>query len=74
MREVGIDISKQKSKEITEEMIKNSNYILNKECMIKFLSELFLPKVIEWKLEDPKGKGKSLEEVREIRDDIGHCY
>ena len=39
MREVGIDISKQKSKEITEEMMHNSEPIVNMGCMDKkFLS------------------------------------
>jgi len=69
MREVGIDISKQKSKEITEEMIRNSDPIVNMGCMDKsFCPTLFLPKVIEWNLPDPKGK--SIEKVREIRDEI----
>jgi arsenate reductase (thioredoxin) len=69
MREVGIDISKQKSKEITEEMMRNSDSIVNMGCMDKsFCPTLFLPKVIEWNLPDPKGK--SIEEVREIRDEI----
>ena len=69
MKEVGIDISKQKSKELTHEMITNSNYIVNMGCMDKsFCPTIFLPKVIEWNLEDPKGK--SIEKVREIRDEI----
>ena len=69
MREVGIDITAQKSKELTDEMIKNSNHIVNMGCMDKsFCPTLFLPKVIEWNLPDPKGK--SIERVREIRDEI----
>lgn len=69
MREVGIDISNQKSKEITEEMMRFSEPIVNMGCMDKsFCPTLFLPKVIEWNLEDPKGK--SIEQVREIRNDI----
>ena len=69
MREVGIDISKQKSKEITEEMMRSSDPIVNMGCMDKnFCPTLFLPKVIDWNLEDPKGK--SIEKVREIRDEI----
>ena len=69
MREVGIDISNQKSKEITEEMMHNSDSIVNMGCMDKsFCPTLFLPKVIEWNLPDPKGK--SIEKVREIRDEI----
>jgi protein-tyrosine-phosphatase len=69
MREIGIDISQQKSKEITEEMMRGSEPIVNVGCMDKsFCPTLFLPKVIEWNLEDPKGK--SIEEIREIRDEI----
>ena len=56
MREVGIDISKQKSKEITEEMMYSSESIVNMGCMDKsFCPTIFLPKVIEWNLSDPKG-------------------
>ena len=69
MKEVGIDISKQKSKELTDEMIRDSDKVVNMGCMDKnFCPTIWLPKVIEWNLEDPKGK--SIEEVREIRDEI----
>ncbi|MGZ5511582.1 MAG: arsenate reductase ArsC [Nitrososphaeraceae archaeon] len=69
MKEIGIDISKQKSKELTDEMIRSSDPIVNMGCMDKsFCPTIWLPKVIDWNLEDPKGK--SIEEVREIRDEI----
>src|SRR5688572_7812225 len=69
MKEVGIEISKQKSKELTDEMIRESDNVVNMGCMDKnFCPTIWLPKVIEWNLEDPKGK--SIEEVREIRDEI----
>lgn len=69
MKEVGIDISKQKSKELTDEMIRDSYKVVNMGCMDKnFCPTIFVPKVIEWNLEDPKWK--SIEEVREIRDEI----
>ena len=69
MNEVGIDISKQKSKDLTEDMIRNSDKIINMGCMDKnFCPTLFIPKVIEWGIEDPKGK--PIEKVREIRDEI----
>ena len=69
MMEVGIDITVQKSKELRDEMIRNSNHIVNMGCLDKsFCPILFLPKVIEWNLPDPKGK--PIEEVREIRDEI----
>jgi arsenate reductase (thioredoxin) len=69
MREVGIDISNQKSKEITEDMIRNSYKTVNMGCMDKdSCPTLFLPNILDWNLEDPKGK--SIEKVREIRDEI----
>ena len=69
MKEVGIDISNQKSKEITEEMMRDSTKIVNMGCMDKsFCPTLFIPHVIDWEIEDPKGK--PIEKLREIRDDI----
>jgi protein-tyrosine-phosphatase len=69
MKEIGIDISNQKSKEITEDMMRNSTKIVNMGCMDKsFCPTLFIPNVIDWGIEDPKGK--PIEKVREIRDDI----
>src|SRR6266487_1610251 len=69
MKEVGIDINKQRSKIITEDMIKNSTVRVNMGCMDKeSCPTLFIHNLLEWGIEDPKGK--SLEKVREIRDDI----
>ena len=69
MKEVGIDISNQKSKDIAEDMMRNSFKTVNMGCMDKeSCPTLFLPNVLDWKLEDPKGK--CIEKVREIRDEI----
>jgi arsenate reductase (thioredoxin) len=69
MSQIGIDISKQKPKEMTEDMIRNSANIVNMGCMDKnFCPTLFIPKVVDWEIEDPKGK--SIEKVAEIRDEI----
>ena len=69
MKEVGIDISKQKPKDLTENMMRNSTTIINMGCMDdKFCPALFVPKVMDWGIEDPKDK--SIEKVREIRDEI----
>lgn len=69
MREVGIDISNQKSKELTDDMIRNSSNIVNMGCMEKeACPTLFLQNLIDWKIEDPKDK--PIEKVREIRDEI----
>jgi protein-tyrosine-phosphatase len=69
MDEVGVDIKQQKPKEITEDMMRNSTKIVNMGCMDKsFCPTLFIPNLIDWGIEDPKGK--SIEQVRGIRDDI----
>jgi arsenate reductase len=69
MKEVGIDISNQKSKDITEDVIRNSTYVVNMGCMEKeSCPTLFLHNLLDWNIEDPKGK--SVEKVREIRDEI----
>lgn len=69
MREVDIDISDQKSKEITEDMIRNSSKIVNMGCMDKVsCPTLFLQNLLDWNIEDPKGK--QIEKMREIRDEI----
>ena len=69
MKEVGIDISNQRSKDLTEDMLRNANTVLNMGCMDNnFCPTLYIPKVIDWGLEDPKGK--TIEKVREIRDEI----
>lgn len=69
MNEVGIDITKQKPKQLTEDMILNSTKIINMGCMDKnFCPALFVPKVIDWGIEDPKDK--PIEKVRQIRGEI----
>jgi protein-tyrosine-phosphatase len=69
MKEVGIDISNQRSKDLTEDMLRNATTVVNMGCMDNdFCPTLYIPKVIDWGLEDPKGK--PIEEVREIRDEI----
>jgi arsenate reductase len=69
MNEAGIDISKQKSKIVTDEMIRNSLWSVNMGCMEKSdCPLLFLNNPIDWSIEDPKDK--PIEKVREIRDEI----
>ena len=69
MNEIGIDISNQKPKDLTEDMMRNSDKIINMGCMDKnFCPTLFIPRVIDWGIEDPKDK--PIERVREIRDEI----
>ena len=69
MDEVGIDIKQPKPKDITEDMMRNSTKIVNMGCMDKsFCPTLFVHNLMDWGIEDPKGK--PIEQVRKIRDDI----
>jgi arsenate reductase (thioredoxin) len=69
MKEIGIDISQQRPKEITEDMMRNSDKVINMGCMGEnFCPTFFIPNVIDWGMEDPKDK--PIARVREIRDEI----
>jgi arsenate reductase (thioredoxin) len=69
MNEIGVDISSQKSKIITEDMIKSSEKSVNMGCIDNAeCPMLFINDVVDWGIEDPKGK--PIEKVREIRDEI----
>lgn len=68
MGEIGIDISAQKPKLLTDEMIQNS-VLINMGCMdAKSCPALFVKDVIDWNVPDPKGK--DIAQVRNIRDQI----
>ena len=69
MREYAIDISKQRPKIITEDMIISADIRVNMGCMDRnSCPTLFIHNLIEWGIEDPKGK--PIDKIREIRDDI----
>ena len=69
MKEVDIDISQNQSKLITNEMISESNSVVNMGCMdMESCPTLFVENVADWGIEDPKGK--SIEDIRRIRDSI----
>ena len=69
MMEVGIDIGMQKSKIITDEMIRESVKAVNMGCMDSAeCPVLFLNNPMDWGIEDPKGK--NIGKVRIIRDEI----
>lgn len=68
MKEIGIDIAKQRPKELTDEMI-SSSLTVNMGCMDKnSCPSLFVKDVIDWNILDPKNQ--DIEQVREIRNQI----
>ena len=71
MKEKGIDISTNKPKLLTFQMAQESDLIVTMGCNDQGICPgPFFKPTIEWKLEDPKGK--PIEKVREIRDEIDH--
>ena len=69
MREIGIDITSQKPKLLSADMIQESFRTVNMGCMDReSCPSLFVKDVVDWRMEDPRGK--TMEEVREIRDKI----
>lgn len=69
MKEIGINIEKNSPQSISQKMIDESEIAVNMGCMNKeSCPALFLNNVEDWQIQDPKGK--SIEQVREIRDQI----
>jgi arsenate reductase (thioredoxin) len=73
MREKGIDISKNVPKMLTNEMIDRASLVVTMGCSVeevcpKPMLAQMQKKLVDWDLPDPKGK--SIEELRKIRDTI----
>jgi protein-tyrosine-phosphatase len=69
MREKGIDLSGNAPKLITNKMVQEADMIIVMGCSAEgFCPAPLLNKVVDWGIEDPKGK--PVEKVREIRDEI----
>ena len=68
MREAGLDISQQKPKALTFEMIENADRVITMGCGVEEVCPASFVPTEDWELEDPEGK--PIEKVREIRDQI----
>ena len=73
MKEKGLDIGLNHPKSLTSEMISEASLVVTMGCSVEgacprpMLAQM-QKKLVDWNLEDPKGK--LIERVREIRDDI----
>lgn len=67
MAEMGVDIRKEKPKRLTAEMVERADVVITMGCG-ENVCPIVPKEVIEWELEDPSEK--SLERVREIRNEI----
>lgn len=69
MKEIGIDLENQIPKHISQQIIDESEKAINMGCMDKeSCPALFMKDMLNWEIPDPKGK--SIEDVRKIRDQI----
>jgi protein-tyrosine-phosphatase len=73
MQEKGIDISSNKPKMLTNEMITQAALVVTMGCSVEgvcprpMLAKM-RKRLVDWNIEDPKGK--TIEQIREIRDEI----
>ena len=73
MKEKGIDISSNTPKLLTPEMIDQATLVFTMGCSVEevcprpMLAKM-QKKLVDWKIDDPKGK--TVEQVRQIRDEI----
>jgi len=68
MLEAGIDISRQKPKPLTLEMMESANRVITMGCGVEESCPASFVPMEDWGIEDPEGK--PIEEVRQIRDTI----
>ena len=69
MKEKGIDVSSNRPKLLTTKMVEDADQVITMGCSVEEVCPAPLIRdVVDWNLEDPKGK--SMQRVREIRDEI----
>jgi arsenate reductase len=69
MREVGIDISGNRPRLLTDEMLDGADNVVSMGCGVEGICPATFVETEDWQIEDPKGK--PLAEIRRIRDEIG---
>ena len=68
MREVGMKIGNQKPKSLTLEMLESADRVITMGCSVEEVCPASFVPTEDWELDDPEGK--SIEEIRQIRDQI----
>jgi len=68
MREVGTGISGNSPKALTLEMVEQADKVITMGCSVEGVCPATFVETEDWELEDPKGK--TLDEVRKIIDEI----
>jgi len=68
MQEVGKDVTSNKPKRLTMDMVEKADRVITMGCGGEAVCPATFVETEDWALEDPEGK--TLEQVREIRDEI----
>jgi arsenate reductase len=68
MREIGLDISRQKPKPLTLEMMEGVERVITMGCGVEAVCPASLVPTEDWQLDDPEDK--PIEQVRQIRDKV----
>lgn len=68
MHEIGIDIRNQRPKLLTFTMLENADRVITMGCGVEETCPASFVPAEDWELNDPEGR--SLEEVRKVRDTI----
>jgi len=68
MTEVGIEISRQRPKLLTREMIEGAARVITMGCGVEGVCPAVLVPTEDWGLDDPQDQ--PIEKIREIRDEI----
>jgi protein-tyrosine-phosphatase len=68
MSEIGIDVSSQRPKALTPEMVEEADRVVTMGCGVEGVCPATFVPTEDWQLEDPEGK--PIEKVREIRGEI----
>lgn len=68
MKEIGIDVSGNKPKALTMDMLEKADKVITMGCGAEAVCPARFVEMEDWALEDPTGK--PIEQVRKIRDEI----
>lgn len=68
MKEKGIDISKNKPKTLTQDMLGKADHVISMGCGIDLCPYNLYKNIVDWGIEDPAGQ--PVDNFRKVRDEI----
>ena len=68
MAEAGIDISSERPRLLTQEMVDGASRLVTMGCGVEEVCPVFFIDTVDWGMDDPKGR--TVQDIRGIRDEI----